>query len=98
MSYESAIKHLYFFDDLSYHIKRIAENKGFDRQKTDNMLTVVWDYLLQAFHCIDHSNQDFVLVNWEHACSELSFLFTAIERNSILLSPRVAMVNMLCMI
>jgi hypothetical protein len=73
MSYESAIKHLYFFDDLSYHIKRIAGNKGFDRQKTDNMLTVVWDYLLQAFHCIDHSNQDFVLVNWEHACSELSF-------------------------
>lgn len=76
----SPIRHLYFFDDLSFHIKRIADERGDDPQQTARVLRESWSIVLAAFGCLDHGHQDFNLVNWEHACAQLSFVLKTQER------------------
>lgn len=69
----SPIEHLYFFDDLTYHLRRIADEMGIGRERTDALVDAAWGQLTRALGCIDHAHQDYVLVNWDHACAQLSY-------------------------
>lgn len=68
----SPLRHLYFFDDLSYHLKRIAAEQNIDERKTEKVLSDVWDLILEAMKCLDHRKVDFNLFNWDHACAQLA--------------------------
>ena len=70
---ESPIENLYFFDDLTYHIKRICDIENRDRVELNSLLTSLWDLLLDSFKCVNHKKVDINIVNWEHACAALSF-------------------------
>lgn len=70
---ESPIRHLYLFDDLSFHIKRIGIAQGISVSTLEETLETVWQRLLDSFKCIDHRRTDFNLINWEHACAQLAF-------------------------
>lgn len=65
------IKHLYFFDDLTYHIERICKQKGMDNNKIGEIKRNEWKFLNEAFSKLDMASQDYVLVNWQHVSEEL---------------------------
>lgn len=70
---ENAVKHLYFFDDLSYHLRRICGEDGIPSERADEIVRKVWAHLTDALSCLEHGSQDFNLVNWEHACTQLAW-------------------------
>lgn len=43
------IKHLYFFDDLTYHIERICKQKGMDNNKIGEIKRNEWKFLMRHF-------------------------------------------------
>ena len=47
------IKHLYFFDDLTYHIERICKQKGMDNNKIGEIKRNEWKFLNEAFSKLD---------------------------------------------
>jgi hypothetical protein len=61
------VRHLYFFDDLSYHLRRLAGTNG-------ELVRRISDLLLEALKCLDHEAQDYTFVPWEHACSSLAYV------------------------
>lgn len=65
------IKHLYFLDDLTYHVERICRNKEVREEKIGEIKRNIWIYLNDAFSCLDMSYQDYVLVNWQHVSEDL---------------------------
>ena len=65
------IKHLYFLDDLTYHIERICRKKEINEEQIGEIKRNVWKYLSEAFSCLDMSYQDYVLVNWQHVSEDL---------------------------
>ena len=68
---DEVIKHLYFFDDLTYHVERICLEKNIDRNKIRLIKTKIWSHLNDAFACLDMGYQDYNLINWDHVCADL---------------------------
>jgi len=69
---DGPIRHLYFFDDLSFHIQRIARERRAPDAWTGEVLRRVWSLLLDALACVDRGTVDPTLVSWDHACAQLS--------------------------
>ena len=68
----SPLRHLYFFDDLSYHLRRIATEQAIEPERVKLVLSEVWNLILEAMKCLDHRIVDFNLINWDHACAQLA--------------------------
>lgn len=60
------VRHLYFFDDLGHHLRRMTGPNSEVVREVSNLL-------LQVFQCLDHANQDFTFVPWAHACESLAY-------------------------
>ncbi|MCB9988297.1 MAG: hypothetical protein H6868_03060 [Rhodospirillales bacterium] len=69
----SPIEHLYLFDDLSIHLKRISKEIDAPQEETEDLLEKVWSLILDSVKCIDLKRVDVNLINWEHACAQLAF-------------------------
>lgn len=78
------IAHLYFFDDLTYHINRLSTIDP-DVDKLDALRIsrrMGWELLL----CLEPTHQDATLVPWEHALSQLLWQIRTRERPDVLVS------------
>lgn len=85
---ESVLSHLYFFGDLSYHLKRIGRSKGIPGEQTSSVLREVCHLLLEASKAVDHRTTNFNLFNWGHARAQLADeLNTHGAYNDIIVSP-----------
>lgn len=81
------IKHLYFFDDLTYHIERICKEKEMGNDEIGEIKRNIWKYLNEAFGDLDMANQDYVLVSWDHVSAELGDrLFRAQKKYDVIIS------------
>lgn len=69
----SPIRNLYFFDDLSANVRRVAAASGVMPETLTRVMTAVRSTIFGAIDCTDHGQQDVRLLEWDHACAELSF-------------------------
>ncbi|MGW0708939.1 hypothetical protein ACWD4G_23820 [Streptomyces sp. NPDC002643] len=73
MTSRQPIRHLYFFDDLTYHLRRISRSQRLSATDTAELLTTAADHTGQALAALDPARQDAVLVTWDHACTQLAW-------------------------
>lgn len=68
-----AIPHLYFFDDLSYHVKRIMNERAGSHTAVPAAIGTVRQHLHAILGCLDPAQQDYTLVPWDHAVHALAY-------------------------
>ncbi|MFC4506702.1 MULTISPECIES: hypothetical protein [Streptomyces] len=73
MTTGTPIARLYFFDDLTYHLRRICRAQQLPDADTNRLLTTAVDRVHQALAGLDPAHQSAVQVTWEHACTQLAF-------------------------
>ncbi len=72
MTDNNVIKHLYVFDDLTHHVRRLTSSSGTSAEAAD-ALRGVGRYLNQALACLDPSRQDLTLSTWDGAAIQLAW-------------------------
>lgn len=69
----SPIRRLYLFDDLTAHVQRVARERGVEGERLADVVSRIRETLLTAMGCVDRRHQTVMVVDWEHACGQLSF-------------------------
>lgn len=69
----SPIRRLYLFDDLTAHVERIAPACGLEAERLADVVSTIRETLLTVMACVDRRHQTVMVVDWEHACAQLSF-------------------------
>lgn len=68
------IRHLYFFDDLTFHLRRVVRERTGDPDREAGIARMSRAYMAELVTCMDGAHQDYTLVPWEHAVAQLAWL------------------------